>query len=79
MGSAASRFAAELVAAGISPARVARAMARIRFEPESVATDVLQVWARRLAGADGALNAQRLFDEAPEEGVALDWALAHPN
>ena len=66
MGDAASRFAADLVAAGVASEVVARVVSRIAFEPHPVAPECVAAWCQRLLEPDAPELAQSLFaaDEA---------------
>jgi indolepyruvate ferredoxin oxidoreductase beta subunit len=70
MGHAASRFAAALVAAGVSSQLLARLLPRLVFEPQPVAQQLLDAWCRRLLATDGAQTATRLFEA--DKALALD-------
>jgi len=62
MGDAASRFAAELVAAGVASDVVARVVSRIAFEPQPVPPEGVTAWCQRLLSPDAAELARSLFD-----------------
>jgi indolepyruvate ferredoxin oxidoreductase beta subunit len=62
MGDAASRFAADLVAAGVASGTIARVVSRIAFEPHPVAPDCVAAWCQRLLETDAAQLAQSLFE-----------------
>jgi indolepyruvate ferredoxin oxidoreductase beta subunit len=71
MGDAASRFTADMVAAGVAAQVVARVVTRIAFEPHPVETSCVQAWCERLQRPDGLALATQLFasDEPVEPGV----------
>lgn len=62
MGHAASRFATDLVAAGVAPAVIARVTSRIAFEAHVVPPPTVTAWCQRLLCADAAALAMRLFE-----------------
>ena len=62
IGDAASRFSADLLAAGVAPAVIACIVSLIAFEPQLVAPSGVAAWCQRLLRADAAELAQRLFD-----------------
>ena len=70
MGSAASGFAASLIAAGVPSGLLARVLPRLIFAPEPVPQASVDAWCKRLLGPDGAQVASRLF--LAEQAVALD-------
>jgi indolepyruvate ferredoxin oxidoreductase beta subunit len=61
MGDAASRFAADLVAAGVASSIIAQVVSRIAFEPAPVPPACVAAWCQRLLCPDAAALAQRLF------------------
>ncbi len=75
MGVAASAFGAALVARGVPRPLVARALARLDFQPVEVDELVVKAWADRLAGVDGAAVAQRVF--ASRELLPVDVLTAN--
>ena len=70
MGDATSRFAADLVGAGVASGIIARVVSRIAFEPHPVAADCVAAWCQRLLSTDAAELAQSLF--AAEEALSPD-------
>ncbi|MFZ5442507.1 MAG: indolepyruvate oxidoreductase subunit beta [Myxococcota bacterium] len=62
LGQAADRFRAALVSAGVPSALVARVVPRLDLETTPVSSEVVQAWAKRLLGSDGATFAARVFD-----------------
>ena len=70
IGDAASRFAAELVLAGVASDVIARVVSRINFEPHPVALELVAAWCERLLAADGAEAAMRFF--RAEDAVPVD-------
>lgn len=63
-GDSASRFAAALVANGVSSFVVAQVVSRIHFPPHPVAPALLDACTSRLLAADAAQLAQGLFDKS---------------
>jgi hypothetical protein len=70
MGDAASRFAADLVTAGVASGIIARVVSRIAFDPHPVPPTCVAAWCQRLLSADAAELAQSLFDA--EEALSPD-------
>lgn len=62
MGDAASRFSAELLAAGVASDIIARVVSRIAFAPEPVSPLCVAAWSQRLLSPDAAQLAQSLFE-----------------
>jgi hypothetical protein len=62
MGDAASRFAADLVTAGVASSIIARVVSRIAFEPEPVSPSCVAAWCQRLLSTDAAELARSLFE-----------------
>lgn len=69
-GNAASRFTADLLAAGVAGDRAARVVSRIHFPPHPVGVEQTSVWSERLLGPHGPEFVARVLEH--EELVRLE-------
>lgn len=61
-GDSASRFAAALLAGGVTKNLVASVVSHVHFPPHPVASDVVAAWVDRLTSADAALRVRDLIE-----------------